>query len=183
MLYTSGATGPAKGVRYRHGQMAAQRDALGATYGITADDRLVAAFAPFALYGPALGITSTIPDVDVTKPGSLTADALGAAVAARSTPRSCSPSPAALANVDRTATGRRPTAERALRLVLSAGAPVPIATLRATSQRCVPRAELHTPYGMTECLPVADIDARRDRRSAGDGSRRVRRSRRSPGPT
>ena len=77
VLYTSGATGPAKGVRYRHHQLAAQRDALAATYGITRDDRLVAAFAPFALYGPALGIASTIPDVDVTKPGTLTAAALG----------------------------------------------------------------------------------------------------------
>ena len=35
VLFTSGATGPAKGVRYRHGQLAAQRDALAATYAIT----------------------------------------------------------------------------------------------------------------------------------------------------
>ena len=45
---------------YRHRQVRAQLDALRATYGITADDRLVAAFAPFALYGPALGIASAV---------------------------------------------------------------------------------------------------------------------------
>lgn len=163
VLYTSGATGPAKGVRYRHRQIVAQRDALRSAYGITAADRLVAAFAPFALYGPALGITSTIPDVDVTKPGTLTADALADAV--RSVGASIVfASPAALANVCRTAVaGDSRLGE--VRLVLSAGAPVPIATLRATAA-LAPRAELHTPYGMTECLPVADVELAERERAA-----------------
>lgn len=154
VLYTSGATGPAKGVRYRHRQLAAQRDALAATYDITAADRLVAAFAPFALYGPALGITSTIPDVDVTRPGTLTADALGAACASVDATIVFA-SPAALANTNRTSSRSDPRLSR-IRLVLSAGAPVPIDVLRATS-RLVPSAQLRTPYGMTECLPVADV--------------------------
>jgi acyl-coenzyme A synthetase/AMP-(fatty) acid ligase/pimeloyl-ACP methyl ester carboxylesterase len=153
VLYTSGATGPAKGVRYRHRQLAAQRNALAHAYAIGSDDRLVAAFAPFALYGPALGIASTIPDVDVTAPGTLTAEALAAAVAAIDATIVFA-SPAALANVLRTGTSGDPRLAR-VRLVLSAGAPVPAATLRAMAERC-PAAELHTPYGMTECLPVAD---------------------------
>ena len=155
ILYTSGATGPAKGVRYRHGQMAAQRDVLATLYGITETDRLVAAFAPFALYGPAFGITSTIPNVDVAAPGTLTAEALAAAVTSVDATIVFA-SPAALLNVNNTANGRHSVFSK-LRLVLSAGAPVPIATLRATAALC-PNAELHTPYGMTECLPVADID-------------------------
>ena len=155
VLYTSGATGPAKGVRYRHAQMAAQRDVLARTYRITSADRLVAAFAPFALYGPALGIPSTIPDVDVTMPGTLTAKALAVAVSSIEATIVFA-SPAALANVNRTATVGD-SGFGGIRLVLSAGAPVPIATLRATAALC-PAAELHTPYGMTECLPVADID-------------------------
>ena len=169
VLYTSGATGPAKGVRYRHGQLAAQRDALAATYGIARDDRLVAAFAPFALYGPALGIASTIPDVDVTRPGTLTADALVAACASVDATIVFA-SPAALASVVRTGSlnGSMNDARLAdVRLVLSAGAPVPVATLRAMAQRC-PGAELHTPYGMTECLPVADISLTQID-DAGDG--------------
>ena len=156
VLYTSGATGPAKGVRYLHGQMTAQRDALAELYGITASDRLVAAFAPFALYGPALGITSTIPDVDVTKPGTLTARALATAVGSVNGSIVFA-SPAALANVNRTAAAGGDARLARVRLVLSAGAPVPVDTLRATSMLC-PAATLHTPYGMTECLPVADID-------------------------
>ncbi len=40
--------------------------------------------------------------------------------------------------------------------MLSAGAPVPVPLLRHV-QQVLPAAELHTPYGMTEALPVTDI--------------------------
>jgi non-ribosomal peptide synthetase component F len=73
VLFTSGATGPAKGVRYTHRQLYAQRDALQRTYAITPHDSFVAAFAPFALYGPALGIATGLADMDVTSPSTLTA--------------------------------------------------------------------------------------------------------------
>jgi olefin beta-lactone synthetase len=159
IAFTSGSTGPAKGVVYRHHQLEAQRDALRGTYGITDDDRLVAAFAPFALYGPALGITSMVPDMDVTAPGSLTATALADAVTAvRAT--MVFASPAALVNVARTSDELTSTHRDALagvRLLLSAGAPVPARLLRRLAAG-VPNAEAHTPYGMTEVLPVADID-------------------------
>ncbi len=158
VLFTSGATGAAKGVRYLHRQLTAQRDALARAYAIGGEDRLVAAFAPFALYGPALGIPTALPDIDVTKPSQLTAAALDAACA-RIGATLAFASPTAIANVVATASvgesSRRAVA--ALRLVLSAGAPVPSEQLAAMS-RLVPHAELHTPYGMTEALPVADID-------------------------
>ena len=80
VLFTSGATGPAKGVVYRHAQLEAQREIVRGTFGIQPDDRLVAAFAPFALFGPALGITSAVPDMDISKPGTLTSRALADAV-------------------------------------------------------------------------------------------------------
>ena len=155
VLFTSGATGPAKGVRYLHGQLEEQRDALVRTYNITNDDRLVAAFAPFALYGPALGIPSAIPDVDVTEPAALTASALNDACTAVNATLAFA-SPSALANVVATATTSFLGLAR-LRLVLSAGAPVQPALLRSVARLC-PAADLHTPYGMTEALPVADID-------------------------
>jgi acyl-CoA synthetase (AMP-forming)/AMP-acid ligase II/pimeloyl-ACP methyl ester carboxylesterase len=157
VLFTSGATGPAKGVRYTHGQLAAQRDALASTYAITPDDRLVAAFAPFALYGPALGTPTALPDIDVTRPGELTADILDTACG-RIGATLAFASPAALANVAATAdAAARHTGLAGLRLVFSAGAPVPSETLRAIAV-LAPMATLHTPYGMTEVLPVADID-------------------------
>jgi len=154
VVFTSGATGPAKGVRYTFGQLCAQRDAVQAMYGITSDDRFVAAFAPFAVFGPALGIATGFADMDVTAPSTLTAAALDDACR-RIDATMVFASPAALANVVRTADRSMP-AFAAVRLVLSAGAPVPIDTLRRIATMC-PAAALHTPYGMTEVLPVADI--------------------------
>ena len=158
VAFTSGATGPSKGVLYTHDALAAQRDAIASLYDITADDRLVAAFAPFALYGPLLGIPSVVPDMDVAAPGTLTAPALGDAVL-RVRATLVFASPAALANVVRTADQLTPTHRAAfdnVRLLLSAGAPVRPALLRAASD-LFPNAAASTPYGMTECLPVASI--------------------------
>jgi olefin beta-lactone synthetase len=158
VLFTSGATGPPKGVVYRHSQLRAQLELVRALCGITRDDRLVAAFAPFALYGPALGIGAAVPRMDVTRPGTLTAMALADAAAAVGGTLVFA-SPAALRNVvatasQLTASQRVPLAR--IRLVLSAGAPVALPLLRDL-QRLLPAAEIHTPYGMTEVLPVTDI--------------------------
>ncbi|MDJ0792250.1 MAG: alpha/beta fold hydrolase [Acidimicrobiia bacterium] len=158
VAFTSGATGPAKGVAYRHGQLDAQRAALESLYGIGPDDSLVAAFPPFSLFGPAMGIPSVVPVMEVTSPGTLEASAL--ADAARAVDATLVfASPSALANVLATADALSPAQREALgriRLLLSAGAPVPRDTLEAL-RSLMPKAEAHTPYGMTETLPVADI--------------------------
>ena len=159
VVFTSGATGPAKGVLYDQQRMSAQFEAVRACYGIGPDDRLVAAFAPFSLYGPALGIPVAVPDCDITKPASLRAEALADACAAIDATIVFA-APAALDGVlasreSLTAGGRE--ALGALRLVLSAGAPVQQRILEAFS-RLARAAALHTPYGMTEVLSVADID-------------------------
>ncbi len=170
VLFTSGSTGPAKGVVYRHAQAAAQLEQLRSTYALTSEDRLVAAFAPFALLGPALGIGSTVPDIDVTAPATLTAAALADAVdAGRAT--LVFASPAALRNVEATARGltaEQRTALRGVRLCMSAGAPVPTPLLESL-QALLPEAAFHTPYGMTEALPVTDVSLDQIR-EAGDGN-------------
>ena len=158
VLFTSGATGPAKGVVYTLAQLSAQIELVRSTYQLTQADRLVAAFAPFALYGPALGVGAVVPDMTVTAPGTLTAAALGDAAAAVDATVVFA-SPAALRNVVATDAQLGPAQRAALsrlRLVMSAGAPVPARLLRRVA-RLLPAAALHTPYGMTEVLPVADI--------------------------
>jgi acyl-coenzyme A synthetase/AMP-(fatty) acid ligase len=68
-------------------------------------------------------------------------------------------SPAALRNVLATRDAMDEAGREALErvdLLLSAGAPVP-EPLLGEMQRLLPRASLHTPYGMTEALPVTDI--------------------------
>ncbi|WP_369255024.1 alpha/beta fold hydrolase [Geodermatophilus amargosae] len=169
VLFTSGATGPAKGVVYTHRQAAAQTALVRSAYGLTAGDRLVAAFAPFAILGPALGIGSAVPDVDVTAPGSLTAAALADAAAAVEATVVFA-SPAALRRVAATAEDLSDAQRQALgrvRLLMSAGAPVPASLLRSLRE-VVPAADAHTPYGMTEVLPVADVSLA-GIEAAGDG--------------
>ena len=158
LVFTSGATGPAKGVVYRHRQVQAQLDLVRSTYDLGGDDRIVAAFAPFSLYGPALGIGSAVPDMDVTAPGTLTAGALADAVESISATVVFA-SPEALRGVLSTATtlsARQRTALGGVRLLMSAGAPVSAPMLRSL-RAVLPAAEAHTPYGMTEALPLTDI--------------------------
>jgi acyl-coenzyme A synthetase/AMP-(fatty) acid ligase/pimeloyl-ACP methyl ester carboxylesterase len=155
VIFTSGATGPAKGVVYRHRQLRAQLAALRTLYRLRPDDRLVAAFPPFALYGPALGLTSAAP---AAPPGQLTAPGLADAVTAVDATVVFA-SVAVLRNLVATAGELTAPQRRALervRLVVSAGAPVPAAVLRALRE-VLPAAEAHTPYGMTEVLPVTDV--------------------------
>lgn len=159
VVFTSGATGPAKGVVYRHRQVAATVGLLREHYRLTAKDSLIAAFAPWAVLGPALGITSVIPAMDVAKPRTLTARALSDAVSAVNGTVLWA-SPAAIANViateDRLSVPQV-NAFASVRLALFAGAPVPRASLVAASA-LMPNAQIRTPYGMTEALPISDIE-------------------------
>lgn len=148
IVHTSGSTGPAKPVRYTHAALAALRPAL-QSLGLRPKSAFVTSFGPFLLLAPVLDMTCVRPDFDVMKPSELGFDELAAAIAA--TPVSAAwLSPAAARRIVSTASGRKVE----LDLVMLAGAPITPSLAAAVGE--VTGADVRTPYGMTECLPVTD---------------------------
>jgi acyl-coenzyme A synthetase/AMP-(fatty) acid ligase/pimeloyl-ACP methyl ester carboxylesterase len=155
VVFTSGSTGPAKGVQYSRGHIARTVAALQSQYSLNSDDVIIAAFAPWAVFGPALGIASVLPEMNPGKPSSLTYRALNESVV-RAGGTLLWASPAALANVLSTVPENENADWSGIRLILSAGAPVPKSLLKRLAQ-LIPSASIRTPYGMTEALPLSEI--------------------------
>ena len=154
LLFTSGSTGVPKGVVYRHRHFVAQVEMLGTAFGIAPGGIDLPTFPPFALFDPALGLTSIIPDMDPTRPAKADPRKLHAAIE-RFGVTQLFGSPA-LMQVLAAHGERLPTVKR----VTSAGAPVPPAVVQRMLELLPPDAQLWTPYGATECLPVAVIEGR-----------------------
>ena len=157
ILFTSGSTGVPKGVEYTHGHFAAQIELLREAFDLQPGAVNMPTFPPFALFDPALGLTSVIPDMDPTRPATANPLKLIAAME-RFDVTMLFGSPALLDTLSRHCEAHR-TLLRATR-VMSAGAPVSPAIL-ARMHACLPdEAKIFTPYGATECLPVSVIEGR-----------------------
>ncbi len=154
ILFTSGSTGVPKGVVYRHRHFIAQLQMLRDAFGIEEGGVDFPTFPPFALFDPALGLTSIIPDMDPTRPAQADARTLRKAIA-RFGADQLFGSPA-LMRVLADHGAPLPT----LRRVTSAGAPVPPDVVARMLALLPPDARFWTPYGATECLPVAVIEGR-----------------------
>jgi acyl-CoA synthetase (AMP-forming)/AMP-acid ligase II len=154
ILFTSGSTGVPKGVVYRHRHFVAQLAMLRDAFGIKTGGVDLPTFPPFALFDPALGVTSIIPDMDPTRPARADPRRLVGAIE-RFGVTQLFGSPALIAVLARHEV-KLPTLQR----VLSAGAPVPADVVAAMRALLPDDAQLWTPYGATECLPVAVIEGR-----------------------
>ncbi|HET6574395.1 MAG TPA: fatty acid CoA ligase family protein [Fimbriiglobus sp.] len=178
ILFTSGSTGVAKGAVYTHGIFAAQVELLKATYGIEPGEVDLCTFPLFALFGPALGMTCVIPDMDASRPARIdprkaiaqmrqfgVTNLFGSPAVIR---RLGEYRVASLQVPSRKSEDTAPPSDlrledlrlATLKRVISAGAPARAKDIERFVTLLPETAEVFTPYGATEALPVSNIGSR-----------------------
>lgn len=172
IIFTTGSTGPPKAVLYRHEMFDAQIQMLRDHFKIAPGEIDLPTFPLFALFDPALGMTAVLPEMNPSRPAKVNPRKIIAAIQELKVTHMFG-SPALLDRVSRYGVRhgiRLPT----LRRVISAGAPVPPSVLERLSSLLPGEAEIHTPYGATEALPVASISSREILSQTAELSRRGR---------
>lgn len=155
ILFTTGSTGPAKGVVYTHGMFDAQIRCIRSHFGITPDETDLPTFPLFALFDPALGMTAVIPDMDPTKPALVDPEKIICAILDQGVTNMFA-SPALLNRVGKY--GKEMGIELpCLKRVISAGAPVSPSNIEQFASMLSEDAEIQTPYGATEAMPVMSV--------------------------
>ena len=157
VLFTSGSTGAPKGVCYEHGMFAAQVRLIRETYAIEPGEIDLPLLPIFALFNPALGMTTIVPEIDPRRPAEVDPAKIVRAIRQENVTNSFG-SPTLWRKIGEHCVAEKITLP-SLRRVLCAGAPVP-AALWKSSSAFLPRGQLHSPYGATEALPVAFVSSR-----------------------
>jgi acyl-CoA synthetase (AMP-forming)/AMP-acid ligase II len=155
ILFTSGSTGPPKGAVYTHAIFAAQVAILHELYGIEPGEIDLCTFPLFALFAPALGMTSIVPEMDATRPGRVDGAKIIEAIETFGATNLFG-SPALIRRVGDFGV-ERAVKLPSLRRVISAGAPVPARVLERFATMLAPGVQIFTPYGATEALPVSSM--------------------------
>jgi olefin beta-lactone synthetase len=158
ILFTTGATGPAKGVLYTHGIFDAQIRFIKNQFSITPDEIDLPTFPLFALFDAALGMTAVIPEMDPTRPAQVDPQKIIEAVVNHGVTNMFA-SPALLNRVGRF--GKQHSIQLpSLKRVISAGAPASPANIATFATLMEEDAEIHTGYGATEAMPVSSFSSK-----------------------
>ncbi|MGV3621518.1 MAG: fatty acid CoA ligase family protein [Archangium sp.] len=155
ILFTSGSTGIPKGAVYTHEIFDAQVRMIRDTYGITPGEIDLPTFPLFALFDPALGMTSVLPEMDFRNPAKAEPAKLIEAINTHGCTMMFG-SPALLDNLGRYGIAND-VKLKTIKRVLSAGAPVRVDVLERMTKLLPEDAQVFTPFGATESLPVASI--------------------------
>ena len=157
IIFTTGSTGPPKGVLYSHGNFSSQVDELRSAFQIEPGEIDLPGFPLFALFNGAMGVTTVIPEMDFTRPADVDPrNIVEPIIEWKITQSFGSP---ALWNVVGKYCETHELELPTLKRVLSAGAPVPPHVLQRMKNAISPAGDIFTPYGATESLPVASISA------------------------
>ena len=156
ILFTSGSTGPAKGVLYTHGIFNHQVRVLQEQFDIQTDEIDLPTFPLFGLFNSGLGVTSIIPEMDTTRPAQVEPKNIIGPINDFKISSSFG-SPALWDTVSQFCRNKNiqlPTLKR----IIMAGAPVSGKLLQRFENIVTEDCKIHTPYGATEALPVSLID-------------------------
>ena len=156
ILFTSGSTGPAKGVLYTHGIFNHQVRVLQEQFDIQPDEIDLPTFPLFGLFNSGLGVTSIIPEIDTTRPAQVEPKNIIGPINDFKISSSFG-SPALWDTVSQFCRNKNiqlPTLKR----IIMAGAPVSGKLLQRFESIVTEDCKIHTPYGATEALPVSLID-------------------------
>ncbi|RMD75029.1 MAG: hypothetical protein D6820_15520, partial [Lentisphaerae bacterium] len=154
IIFTTGSTGPAKGVEYTHAMFREQTRLLRVVFDLTEDDVDMPAFALFSLFTLSMGCTVVIPKMDPTRPARAPAAEIVATAETCGVTFSFG-SPAFWECVSRYCL-EVDHRFSSLRKVILAGAPIPVPLHRNLLQHVLPKGGMtYTPYGATEALPIS----------------------------
>ena len=154
ILFTSGSTGPPKGVCYEHGMFEAQVSAIREQYGISEGEVDLPMLPIFALFNPALGMTTVVPEINPSKPATVDPAKIVQAIQQCGVTNSFG-SPVLWKKIGAYCVERGETLP-SLKRILMAGASVP-PPLMGQFRKILDQGQVHSPYGATEVLPVSSI--------------------------
>ena len=155
IVFTTGSTGTPKGVVYHHRTLNAQIRTIRESLFLNENDIVLEAFAPFALRDVAMGATCLLPNMDPTKPADVDPKLIVSAIESYGATFSFG-SPAFWSRVATFCLDSNIKLP-SLKNVLLAGAPVSYRLIQDLKSILNNDAEVHTPYGATEALPLTSI--------------------------
>ena len=155
ILFTSGSTGKAKGVVYEHSIFQQQVKYLRELFKFKPGELDMPGYPLFGLFDIALGMTSVIPRLDPSKPAECD-PALLVDTIEEFNVTTCQGSPIIWRRVCDYCKEDEIKLE-SLKRVITFGAPIPGDLLEELFKVIAEEAEIYTPYGATESLPVAII--------------------------